>query len=160
MPFVIPADPGGLSTELGSLTERIRAIEATRSGSSVSTVNGTWTITSSSFEGFQYISGWPNLTVPISTTSGVIVVYGAEMYAPTNSTSSYPYVALYVDGTQEQSISGKEPESATWSGYIPAAAIWQSALGLGNHTFQLQASSTYATISASFQNPFLAVVPL
>lgn len=162
MSLAVPLPLGGFATELGSLTERLRALEGVRSGVTTSIVTGTWG--PSSYASWTYITGWPNLTVPINTLAGVVVIYGGqgEVFG---SSITWNNIGLVVDGTLVQSVMPTLNDSAPGAGGIggiPGAATWWGPMTLGSHTFELQVS-TYAFGAAQqgvWYDPFLAVIPI
>lgn len=158
MPFTVPLPVGGFATELGSLTERIRSLEATRSGVVTASVSGTW---SGSYSTWTTISGWPNLTVNFSTLAGVVVIFGGS---GEQSNASYTeLIGLFVDGTLVQAVNLTLGNSATLSN-IPGGSVWWAPMTLGSHTFELQASNydyeNSVTGTGYWNSAFLAVVPL
>lgn len=152
MPFVSPLPLGGLSTELGSLSERLRALEAARSGSITADAPGPTTLAS----GQSFPTGWPDLDVSVATTHGVMVIGGSNVSNQTLISGS-PQLLLLVDGNSTPLIVATvvvfaDGAPITIFTYVPG-------LSLGTHEFQLQAVGVSGT-AAIMTNTSLTVVPV
>jgi hypothetical protein len=158
MPFALPLPPGGLATEIGSLNDRIRALEANRLGIATSSpVPGTFAISSTSF---AVPAGWPVLEVGIGA-QGAIITASVSVQSTSSFTVEDFEAQLQMDGAPITSWF-TAPTADDPSGlYYPASTMMYAGpetVGMGLRSFAI--AMQIASGSYNVQAPFISVWPV
>lgn len=159
MPWVQPLPLGGLATELGNTTERLRSLEVLRSGWAVVTTD-LITLTSSTYPAWDTPTGWPTIDIVCTNPLGLMVIFGGLADIPSGGTTNRVYLGFTIDGTQSSTIAGATFGFDSFpypEGNINALGIFP--MGIGGHTISLTLSSA-GTGPYSCYNQFLAVGPI
>jgi hypothetical protein len=156
MPRVVPLPPGGLSTEIGTIADDIRTLEADRSGAayifsnaSGSTGAGAWV----------QLAGFPLLTLDIAAAGGVLLFAGCTVVY-NGSNGLLAQVGIFVDGATPTIgiaptiVTPLPPVGTQFSAYIQLPLI---GLSMGYHSF---AVGVFAGATTVCQNPWIAGYPI
>jgi hypothetical protein len=166
-----------MATELGSLAERLRALESSRSGMTSEFVTGSQTVSAAPGGNWTQPGPWATLDVAVSTIAGVLVIGGCTVIEPPLATApNQVYFGVGVDGFSPsngqqgvwQLVGAANPGDpypiwmvGVWPAVKGSGAPYGAAVGLGSHTFAPQVSGVGTSgTSAVVTNMFLVVAPL
>lgn len=162
MPWVQPLPLGGLASELGNITERLRAIEVTRSGWEIVST-AIVTETSSTFPAWDTPSGWPVIDVVCTNPLGVTIIFGGLIDIPSGGAVNRVYLGVAIDGVPYIPPRGVAGGTfGTDSFPVPTAnlnAVEIAPMTVGGHVLSLQLSSN-GPGPYSCYNQFLIVGPI
>lgn len=162
MPFSAPIPLGGFGSELGTLDERVRALEQTRSAAANYAFGpaSNYTVTA----GWQLPAGYPSVTTSTNQGGGIfwnmgcnIVSTNAQTVTNSAGTVGYPYamsVTLYIDGVAIPYNVHYNPTAVV--GYF--GFMWVTPTVLGSHLFQW-ACSGISGVTTVINNATLAIMP-